>query len=255
MTLVNAETGEVVTVDLSEDEARDLTDQIASDLTGVWELIKQAYIGRAWNALYYSSWDEYCREEFGASRLRLPSEERREVVGSLRDAGLSIRAIAAATGTSSGTVHSDLSAGVQNRTPADQKGAPVTGTDGKTYPSKSTTTDRDSRSTTTTTGPVSATAGDDEAGAGRSTAPSEPDDAEVLNDAFDRHADPRLTFRANFSKDLAKAGVLRMVDVDKAIASADPDDLAGFRQSVQSIRDWCDRFLGQSNNAHLRRVK
>lgn len=44
----------------------------------------------------------------GQARLRLPREERQEVVASLRENGLSVRAIAAATQTSVGTVASDL---------------------------------------------------------------------------------------------------------------------------------------------------
>jgi len=52
-------------------------------------LVKQAYTERAWDALGYASWDEYCTREFGTSRLRLPREERAEVVASLRESGLS----------------------------------------------------------------------------------------------------------------------------------------------------------------------
>jgi transposase-like protein len=54
---------------------------------------------RSWSALGYESWDDYCTREFGTSRLRLPREERSEVVSSLRESGLSIRAIASATGS------------------------------------------------------------------------------------------------------------------------------------------------------------
>jgi len=100
----------------------------------VWHLISQAYTTRAWSALGYASWDEYCTREFGTSRLRLPREERSEVVSSLRESGLSLRAIAAATGDSLGTVQAE-SSGVQNRTPAPdaEPAQSITGTDGKTY--------------------------------------------------------------------------------------------------------------------------
>ncbi|NOR03635.1 hypothetical protein HGK72_26655 [Mycolicibacterium fortuitum] len=89
-------------------DARALTDRIKVGVEAVWELIKQAYTERAWDALGYSSWDDYCTREFGASRLRLPREERAEVVASLRESGLSTRAIAAATGLARNTVLSDL---------------------------------------------------------------------------------------------------------------------------------------------------
>ena len=50
-----------------------------------WDLVIQAYSQRAWIALGYQTWDEYCTRELGASRLRLPREERQEVVASLRE--------------------------------------------------------------------------------------------------------------------------------------------------------------------------
>lgn len=89
-------------------QARALTDRIKVGVEAVWELIKQAYIERAWDVLGYSSWDDYCTREFGTTRLRLPREERAEVVASLRESGLSIRAITAATGLGYGTVHREL---------------------------------------------------------------------------------------------------------------------------------------------------
>lgn len=102
---------------LTAEQARGLTDRIKTGAEAIWELIRQAYIERAWAALGYMSWDDYCTREFGTSRLRLPREERSEVVASLRESGLSIRAIAAATGDSRDTVHKALKSGVRNLTP------------------------------------------------------------------------------------------------------------------------------------------
>lgn len=141
-------------------EARALTDQIKVAVEGTWQLIKHAYQSRAWDALGYSSWDDYCTREFGTSRLRLPREERQEIVSSMREIGMSTRAIAAATGMSKDTVHRELP-GVSNETPEprpaawyepstkemeqlnrptvardiepDVEPARVTGTDGKSY--------------------------------------------------------------------------------------------------------------------------
>jgi len=106
--------GDVV-ADLTADEARVLTDEIKTGIETTWELVKRAYIRRAWIALGYGSWDSYCSAEFGSGRLRLPREERQEAVASLREAGLSVRAIASATGTSKSAVSRDL-AGVPNGT-------------------------------------------------------------------------------------------------------------------------------------------
>lgn len=113
---------------ISAQDARSLTDKIKAGTAALWELIKEAYVSRAWDSLGYSSWDDYCTQEFGTSRIRLPREERREVVASMREIGMSTRAIASATGNSKDTVARSLRAGVSNATPA-----PVTGTDGKTY--------------------------------------------------------------------------------------------------------------------------
>lgn len=98
-------------------DARALTDRIKAGVEAIWELIKQAYTERAWAALGYESWDDYCTREFGTARLRLPREERAEVVASLRESGLSQRAIASATGLNQSTISRDLSRGDANASP------------------------------------------------------------------------------------------------------------------------------------------
>ncbi len=147
---------------LTPDIARVLTDAIVATVADAWGLITAAYVGRAWSALGYSSWDDYCSTEFGSLRLRLPREERQEVVASLRESGLSIRAIAATGIASKQTVERDI-AGVMNQdTSPEEHHVPddeehqdedvvatvrrmaedlfpagptkITGTDGKSYP-------------------------------------------------------------------------------------------------------------------------
>jgi len=93
---------------VTAEQARSLTDRIKVAVEGTWHLITEAYTSRAWAALGYSSWDDYCTREFGTSRLRLPREDRAEVVASLRESGLSIRAIETVTGISRKTVINDL---------------------------------------------------------------------------------------------------------------------------------------------------
>ena len=66
----------VVLVDMDAAEAREITDQIRSRLEQTWELIKRAYLQRAWLALGHASWDDYCAAEFGTNRLRIPRDER-----------------------------------------------------------------------------------------------------------------------------------------------------------------------------------
>jgi transposase-like protein len=158
---------------LTEDQARHLTQNIQRKAGELWELVKHAYLRGAWSALGYQSWDEYCARELGTSRLRLPREVRTEVVASLRESGLSIRAIASATGHSVNTVQKSLTEVSQSDTPAEpdedaladeliaaeppgglaedspgqtdrmqqaldraRKAAPVIGMDGKSYPAK-----------------------------------------------------------------------------------------------------------------------
>jgi hypothetical protein len=110
--------------------ARDLTDRIKVAVEGTWLLVRKAYESRAWAVLGYASWDEYCTREFGTSRIALPREERQEVVASLRESGLSTRAIAAATGISEGSVRNDLQASAQNYAVEPPR---VTGVNGKSY--------------------------------------------------------------------------------------------------------------------------
>lgn len=117
---------------LTPEGARDLTDQIRVDLESVFELIKAAYRGRAWESLRYASWDAYITREFGNLHLRPPREKRQEVVRSLSEAGMSIRSISSATQLSASTVHRALDrSGVSNGTPDD--GSRVLGQDGKSY--------------------------------------------------------------------------------------------------------------------------
>ncbi|WP_165593102.1 winged helix-turn-helix domain-containing protein [Mycobacteroides abscessus] len=116
---------------MSPSDARALTESIRTSVDRVWDLITKAYTQRAWAVLGYPSWDVYCEREFASTWFRLPRETRTEVVMSLRDSGLSTRAIAAATGVSQSTVQRELPA---PPTESNDSVAPsITGTNGKTY--------------------------------------------------------------------------------------------------------------------------
>lgn len=121
---------------LTQSAARDLTDQIRTGMESIYHLIRAAYQGRAWSALGYGSWDEYVTREFGNLHLRPPLEDRQDVVLSLREVGMSTRAIAAATQLGRGTVSRELRSGGSIPTVPDGTVAPpetVTGVNGKTY--------------------------------------------------------------------------------------------------------------------------
>lgn len=117
-------------LELTPDEAREVTNRIRQLTAMAWTCIVKAYNGRAWAALGYSTWDAYCETEFDGARLRLPREDRQEVVGSLRESGLSLRAIESATGVSRPTIINDLE--VVKSLPPEQ----INGTDGKRYPTR-----------------------------------------------------------------------------------------------------------------------
>ena len=109
----------------SEATARALTDQLRQSLTIAWDLLVEAYQRRAWAALGYPSWDAYTDAELGETRLRLPREQRREVVASMTEAGMSTRAISSALGVSKNTVTEDRQQVSQFGTPAEPIDAEV----------------------------------------------------------------------------------------------------------------------------------
>lgn len=111
---------------LTEAGARALTERLRSALTEVQELLAAAYVGRVWEPLSHPSWQVYCSVELIGARLKMPREQRREVVAGLRRAGLSTRAIASGIGASDQTVRGDLVA-------TGEVGGQVLGMDGKAY--------------------------------------------------------------------------------------------------------------------------
>lgn len=125
-------TADITTVSPSREHARELTTRIQAAIEDAWALICEAYTTRAWCALGYESWDVYVEAEFGRARLALPKEDRSRTLAELRSAGMSIPAIATATGLGVGTVHRTLSAATFP--PGKVATAKtITGVNGKTY--------------------------------------------------------------------------------------------------------------------------
>lgn len=131
MTAVNPSRGYALHSYTAE-EAREVTDRIRTGMESVYHLIRSAYRGRAWAALGYGSWDEYVTREFGNLHLRPPLEERQQVMVSLREVGMSTRAIATATQVSEATVRRDLASATASNDAVEDVAA-VTGVNGKTY--------------------------------------------------------------------------------------------------------------------------
>ena len=117
------------TTPLNEADARELTDQIAEGLADVHSLIVQAWEGRVWEALGFETWDAWIDANFRGLQLRPPREQREEVVLSMREAGMSMRAISQATDLSYGTVNRSARSGDPNGSP--ERDSNVVGLDGK----------------------------------------------------------------------------------------------------------------------------
>ena len=118
---------EPVVVDLTEAEARELTDHIKTNLEVASRLIVEAYVRRAWQALGYGGWDLYVLGEFGSGPLRVPREDRPEMVRSLRSQQMSLRAIGTAMDVSERTVRRDLEeAGAAFAAPTDDAVVEIT---------------------------------------------------------------------------------------------------------------------------------
>jgi len=137
------------------DEARRLTERIRLTALSVRDgmekvqgLVEQARDGNAHLALGYASWTAYLSDTLGSEPLRLPRDQRQELVGYLAGEGMSTRAIAPIVGVSDVQVHRDIHAQVLPHvapapaTPVDLAAVdmttgeihePVTGLDGKTY--------------------------------------------------------------------------------------------------------------------------
>lgn len=94
--------------DLTEREARWLTDDMKLDAVLLQRKVARAFQGRAWLALGYSGWDEYITSEFGGLRIRPPKESELEAIAELSAAGMSTREIAATYGISHQTVANRL---------------------------------------------------------------------------------------------------------------------------------------------------
>lgn len=156
MTLVDADTGEVVALDASaaERRAERITlrlDAIADNYRAVLPMIREAIEKRDDLALGYRSPGDYISDRFGQSLAGLGIEVRRSVVHELTEAGMSTRAIAPVVGVSHPTVIADQRSGGKGLPPEPDEAPeveprfkksqqpkpdpkPVTGKDGKSYP-------------------------------------------------------------------------------------------------------------------------
>jgi hypothetical protein len=104
-----------------------------SHLDELAALVAKAKAGRIHTVLDFPSWTAYLANALAPLCSGQGREARREIVRLLADEGMSLRGIAAATGTPKSTVADDLQQVSENRTPV----AVTTGLDGKQYQGKS----------------------------------------------------------------------------------------------------------------------
>lgn len=132
---------QAITVSMSHAEAERLTERLriavvnyADARQKVQALIERAQAGRAWEVLGFQSWTAYVSEVLGEQPMRLPREERREMIAMLSSTGMSTRAIAPVVGTTRETVRRDIAAATDTNVSVDEVPAEtVTGLNGKTY--------------------------------------------------------------------------------------------------------------------------
>ena len=89
-----------LTVAMTEHEARRVTERIRAiavtvkdQLEKLQTLLNEARDGEAWRVLGYASWTAYLADVMGEQPLRLPRDERQQIVGYLAGEGMSSRAI------------------------------------------------------------------------------------------------------------------------------------------------------------------
>lgn len=58
----------------------------------LWKEVSAAFHQRDWEILGYQSWNDYLDTEFAQHRVKLPPEDRQEIVGLMREGGMSTRA-------------------------------------------------------------------------------------------------------------------------------------------------------------------
>jgi hypothetical protein len=99
---------------------------------GIPEQLAEVWSERGWLAIGYDSFQAMCDDRLGGMVLSLPRAERREVVGEMRQRGMSTRAIASAIGVTDMTVRRDLDSTATN-VAVDQPER-ITGLDGRSRP-------------------------------------------------------------------------------------------------------------------------
>ena len=99
---------------------RRLAKQAGEQLVQVGRLLDDAQAGRVHETLGFPSWTAYVADALGG-QLQLSSEARQAMVALMSGEGMSVRAIASATGVSESTVARDIDEVSHNGTPRQRR--------------------------------------------------------------------------------------------------------------------------------------
>lgn len=121
-------------------EARERLARVKAAVVNAWDDLIALFAQRAWLALDYPSWEALCDAELDGARIALPRQDRREVVGRMREAGMSTRAIGQAVGVPKSTVSDDLRLSESGQS-TESGDSPALGTDVPSAPSTVTSLD------------------------------------------------------------------------------------------------------------------
>lgn len=117
----------LATVRTEEDARRHMTrirltaGIVRENLPRLWNLIEEARNNSDDRILGYTSWTAYVSDAFSDEPMRLPRDERQQLVAMLAGEGMSTRAIAPIVGASRETVAADLRGG-RNLPPVEPEG-------------------------------------------------------------------------------------------------------------------------------------
>lgn len=213
------DTGTPPAAGVTRERALYLVSAIRSGLAGLHPMVIEAYEGRAWEPLGYTSWKALCEAEFA---LTLAVPQRREAVREMTQAGLSTRAQADVLGVSKDTVNRDQ---VSHSETVSETSEPqlVRGLDGRTLPGRRTEWSSDRQ-------PATAVFSWQDAPA--TTAPHRDQDGIVTGD------------RDDIVTGAVVAPPRGDVRIEAALTAFAADDISATPSRIALLRGACERWLG-----------
>lgn len=242
---------------MGEHDARRITERIRltaftarESLEKLQALVAEAQEGQAHVALGYASWTAYLADVLGDEPLRLPRDQRQQLVGYLAGEGMSTRAIAPIVGASQKTVDRDVRQVVSQMTHVD----PDTGEVSDDYPSDATTGGEVTPPAEPTVN--GADAGVEEPGEAVEALPTPPARPAVtgLDGKTYQRPEPRKPQRRSLVDDARDAGQELRKALDRVERIAADDRLARNKEEVAAhLRHHLDRSLAvcQDLSDHL----